>query len=91
MTDPVTLTDVPGDPYLAVDVIPDVITGTFVLDESELDGPERLAWSDARGRRLDQHRLRRAAAGVPPRATRRVGVFTQAEAGNVSIDPVRHG
>lgn len=43
--DPATL---PGEglPYLAVDVIPDVLLGSFVVGESEVDGADLLAWTD---------------------------------------------
>ena len=34
----------PGAPYLAVDVLPDNVPGTFALDQSELDGEDLLGW-----------------------------------------------
>lgn len=43
--DPATTTGEDGDPYLAVDVQPNVRTGTFVVGESMVGGPDRLAWS----------------------------------------------
>lgn len=52
--DPATIISQDGAPFLAVDVQPDNITGTFMLgdlavpdDGSELDGTDRLAWSAA--------------------------------------------
>jgi hypothetical protein len=43
--DVATVTGGEGDPYLAVDVQPDVSTGTFVVGVSALGGPGVLAWS----------------------------------------------
>ena len=43
--DPATVIAQDGVPFIAVDVQPDNITGTFQLDVSELDGPDRLGWS----------------------------------------------
>lgn len=52
--DPVTIISQDGVPYLAIDVQPDNITGTFLLgdlavggDGSLLDGDDRLGWSSA--------------------------------------------
>lgn len=45
MSDPLTLIDAePYAPYLAVDVLPDNVPGTFLVDESEVDGEDLLAW-----------------------------------------------
>lgn len=46
MTDPITVTGRPGDPYLAVDVQPDVVHDVFTLNVSQLNGPHKLARSD---------------------------------------------
>jgi hypothetical protein len=47
VTDPVTVTPDDGYPYLAVDLQPDDAAGVFVLDVSELDGPDVLALGTA--------------------------------------------
>lgn len=45
MTDPATLIATePYAPYLAVDVLPDNVPGTFLVDESEVDSPDLLGW-----------------------------------------------
>jgi hypothetical protein len=82
MTDPST-TGPLGAPYLAVDIQPDVLTGVFTLDVSELDGRDRLAW--------DQEpvwlNVVCDVTGVNVRrgATRLQGVLTRAEAGVATI------
>lgn len=43
--DPATVIDQDGVPFLAVDVQPDNITGTFTVDVSEVGGPDLLGWS----------------------------------------------
>lgn len=83
--DVVTLTGSPGEPFLAVDVQPDNVTGVFQLDVSQVDGPDRLAWSnDDPGAwvnvvcdvmRVNYHRG----------ATRTQGVLTQTEAGTGTL------
>ena len=45
MTDPRTLVATePDAPYLAVDVLPDNVPGTFLVDVSEVDGLDLLGW-----------------------------------------------
>lgn len=80
-----TITGQEGDPYLAVDVQPDYAVGTFVLDASQLDGPDRLAWSDTDPGSwasivcdVMQLNYRRGAARLQ-------GLFTQVEAGTATL------
>jgi hypothetical protein len=84
-TDPATITGDEGFPYLAVDVQPDLATGVFTLDASQLDGPDVLAWSDVDpGAWLNivcdvrQLRYRRGAARLQ-------GLLTQTEAGTATV------
>jgi hypothetical protein len=84
--DPATLTGTPGEPYLAVDVIPDQLAGTFVLGTSKLDGYDMLGWTtDAAGAWLnivcDVRRVRTQRG-----ATREQGVLVQTEAGAVTVE-----
>lgn len=97
MTDPVTLGP-EGAPYLAVDLQPDDLLGVFVLDESELDGPDVLGWGVA-----DQWvnvvcDVRSASFRQGVGALQ--GVLTQAEAGVATVvvsdtdhelDPLQNG
>jgi hypothetical protein len=85
VTDPATSGPL-GAPYLAVDVQPDVMEGTFTLDVSELDGPDALGW-----RQLDAGTWVNVVCDVTRLslrrgATRLQGVLTRAEAGAVSVD-----
>lgn len=97
MTDPLTLG---GDavPNLAVDLQPDDAFGIFVLDDSELSGPDRLGWGAADPWvnvvcDVQQVQARRG-------ATRLQGILTRAEAAAVtitvrddsgSLDPLANG
>lgn len=80
-----TVTGQEGDPFLAVDLQPDLLTGVFRVGASQLGGVERLAWSaddpatwvnivcDVRS--VDYQRG----------ATRQQGVLTRAEAGLATV------
>lgn len=88
MTDPQTMHALEGAPYLAVDIIPDTGgRGDFVLDVSELDGPDLLGYdmtdADSSGWlnivcTVLEVELRR---GV----TRLQGALTRAEAGQCTV------
>ena len=44
MTEPTLIEDEPDAPYLAVDVLPDNVPGTFLVDVSDVDGLDLLGW-----------------------------------------------
>lgn len=80
-------TTYPGDgtPSLAVDLQPDNLAGTFQLDASELDGPDRLGWTDLEaGSWLNIVCDVRSVSGVRG-ASRTQGVLTRTEAGTVTV------
>ncbi len=80
-----TLTGDDGEPYLAVDVQPDVLTGVFRVGTSRVGGADRLAWSNddpstwvnvvCSVRTVDYQRG----------ATRELGLLTTAEAGTATV------
>jgi hypothetical protein len=84
VTDPATQGPL-GAPYLAVDVQPDNLEGTFTLDVSELDGPDRLGWlaEDAGAWVNVVCDVSRVSARRG--ATRLQGVLTRAEAGEAIV------
>ncbi len=81
VNDPATVTGADGDPFLAVDVLPNFRTGAFTVGLSKLGGPDRLTWSGddpelwvnvvCNVRRVNYRRG----------ASRELGVLTRAEAG----------
>lgn len=82
--DPATF---PGDgtPSLAVDLQPDNLAGTFRLDTSELDGPDRLGWTDAdAGSWLNIVCDVMRVSGLRG-STRQRGVLTRPEAGTATL------
>lgn len=82
MTDPLTIISDEGAPNLAVDVLPDNAPGTFLVDSSELDGPDLLGWGMDGWSNIvcDVTRVRTARG-----AQRLQGPRTRAEAGLASV------
>lgn len=83
MTDPLTtIAGEDGAPNLAVDVLPDNVPGTFVVDASEVDGPDLVGWSMDGWSNIicDVTRVR-----VSRGATRLQGALTRTEAGTCTI------
>jgi hypothetical protein len=80
-----TVTGEDGEPYLAVDVQPDVLTGVFRVGTSRVGGPDRLAWSaqDA----APWHNVVCVVREVHYRrgASRQQGVLTRTEAGTGTV------
>jgi len=101
VTDPITVTPDDGVPYLAVDVQPDNLAGTFTLDVSELDGPDVLAWTAGAGAGVWVNIICDVQTVVARTGAARVrGVLTRAEAGTVvltaidtagELDPMTNG
>lgn len=92
LDDPTTLTGAPGEPYLAVDVVPDNLTGTFQLDSSVLDGLDELAWSTDAPGAWRNIVCDVTAVSYQRGATREQGALTQTEAGTCTVtltDPLR--
>lgn len=92
--DVVTLHALEGAPYLAVDLQPD-LTGlsTFVLDDSQLDGPDQLGY-DATGSDADGWlNIVCDVTGVDVRrgATRLQGPLTRAEVGSAVVSVIDTG
>jgi hypothetical protein len=74
-----------GAPYLAVDVQPDNLEGTFTLDVSELDGPDMLGWlAEDAGTWVNVVCDVRTVSSRRG-ATRLLGVLTRAEAGMATV------
>lgn len=84
MTDPVTITEGDGAPYLAVDIVPDDTADTFTVDESELDGPELLGWQSGAGD-WDNIVCDVTSVHISRGVTRLQGALTRAEAGECLI------
>lgn len=85
--DPFTVIAVDGAPNLAVDVQPDLTGDSFVLDVSELDGPELLGWG---GYADDETAWLNVicdvvSVGARRGATRLQGPLTRAEAGELNV------
>jgi hypothetical protein len=84
VTDPAT-TGPLGAPYLAVDVQPDNLEGTFTLDVSELDGPDVLGWSAEDAGQWVNVVCDVRTVSARRGATRLQGVLTRAEAGMATV------
>lgn len=80
--DPSTIIGEADAPNLALDVLPDNVPGTFLLDVSELDGLDRLGWgAEGWANVVCDVTSVRSTRG----ATRLQGALTRAEAGNLTI------
>jgi hypothetical protein len=77
-----TITAEPDAPYLAVDVLPDNVPGTFLVDVSEVDGLDLLGWGMDGWLNVvcDVDRVHIARG-----ATRLLGAGTRTEAGTARI------
>lgn len=83
--DPATQTGQLGAPSLAVDIQPDNSVGVFVLDVSELDGPDMLAWGSTDPGTWVNVVCDVMALNYRRGATRTQGVLTQTEAGTCTV------
>jgi hypothetical protein len=83
VTDPLTIINLDDAPNLAVDVLPTVVEGTFILDDSELGGVDLLGWGDEGWVNIvcDVTRL-----ACQRGATRMQGVLTRSEAADVVVE-----
>lgn len=83
MTDPFTIiTGVDGAPNLAIDVLPDNVPGTFLVDVSEVGGPDLLGWGlDGWSNIVCDVTAVRGRRG----ATRLQGAVTRTEAGTCTV------
>lgn len=85
MTDPITSIVSDGAaPNIAVDVLPDVVAGTFVWDESEWGGPALLGWEEQADGWVNVI-CDVTEIGIQRGATRLQGVMTQAEAADCTV------
>lgn len=82
MTDPLTIIAVDEAPNLAVDVLPDNVPGTFLVDVSEVDGYDLLGWgADGWLNVVCDVREVHIARGM----TRLQGPLTRTEAGSATV------
>jgi hypothetical protein len=80
-----TVTGDDGEPYLAVDVQPDVVTGVFRVGTSMVGGPDRLAWSQQDAAPWTNVACVVRAVGYRRGASRQQGVLTRTEAGTGTV------
>jgi hypothetical protein len=83
--DPVTLTGDDGEPYLAVDVQPDNITGAFRVGTSVIGGPDRLAWSTDEPSTWVNVVCSVRTVEYQRGATKELGLLTTTEAGTATV------
>lgn len=86
MTDPITsIVSDSAAPNLAVDVLPDVVSGTFLWDTSEWDGPDLFGWTEQTDGWVnvvcDVTRV-----AIQRGATRLQGVLTRTEAADCTVN-----
>jgi hypothetical protein len=80
-----TITGEDGEPYLAVDVQPDVVTGVFRVGTSRVGGPDRLAWSQQDAAPWVNVVCVVRSANYRRGATRQQGLLTRTEAGTGTV------
>jgi hypothetical protein len=83
--DMATVTGEDGDPYLAVDVRPDVVTGVFRVGTSMVGGPDRLAWSAQDAAPWVNVVCTVREMGYRRGASRQQGLLTRTEAGTGTV------
>lgn len=84
-SDPVTITGDDGEPYLAVDVQPDNLTGAFRVGTSRIGGADRLAWSTDEPGTWVNVVCHVRSVDLQRGATRELGVLTTTEAGTATV------
>jgi hypothetical protein len=85
IADPVTITGDDGEPYLAVDMQPDNLTGAFRVGTSVIGGADRVAWSTDEPSTWVNMVCTVRTVQYQRGATRELGVLTTTEAGTATV------